>query len=345
MAKGQLPKAYLRLDPNIDQRHPDVGAFVRLLCAAARQPRRGVFKDRRVLDACIGKKAARAALERDDVVETEEGSFLVDGWDAWQEGDHKVGDRMAIVRSRHGGIDHERTPGAVRTANWRMRGQVYERDLFICRYCGRDNYQRDWLVADHVIPLPDGPTTMENLVTACRPCKSRKGRRTPEQAGMVLLEVGTRLDVSQRPPLATRLVTRHAPVTGPVTPSEAVGSKAARQQGDQAPPGGGGGRVAVDQPATAPPPPAASAPGAPPNGLPDHDPDNALEARLAARVMELAKRTGDDWRCVLVSVSYTSQGKHLRDIRGAPTAWLQQSLRDCDRFEEENVPHESGEEV
>jgi len=73
-----------------------------------------------------------------------------------------------------------------RTADWRLRNQVYERDNYTCRYCLSDDYPRGWLVADHVIPTPSGPTTLDNLVTACRPCNKRKGPRTPEQAGMAL---------------------------------------------------------------------------------------------------------------------------------------------------------------
>lgn len=85
------------------------------------------------------------------------------------------------------------------------------------------------------------------------------------------------------------------------------------------------------------PPPAAFAPGAAPNGLPDHDPDNALEARLALRVHDLAERAGSDWHDVLAAVSSTPNGKHLTDIRGASPAWIEQSLRDADRFEADAV--------
>ncbi len=42
--RGQLPKAYLRIDPNLDSTHPAPGDMVALLCAANRQPTRGYFK-------------------------------------------------------------------------------------------------------------------------------------------------------------------------------------------------------------------------------------------------------------------------------------------------------------
>ena len=93
----------------------------------------------------------------------------------------------------------------------------------------------------------------------------------------------------------------------------------------------------------APPPPAASAPA----GLLDHEPASQDEARLAQRVYSLAARTSADGTPteaeqleVLRAVSTlpnSDGGKFLRDIRDAPAAWLRQSLRDCDAFEQEAV--------
>ena len=57
------------------------------------------------------------------------------------------------------------------------------RDDGACRYCGA----RGDSTFDHVIPrCQGGSDEPENLVVACRGCNSRKGGRTPEQAGMVL---------------------------------------------------------------------------------------------------------------------------------------------------------------
>lgn len=100
MAKGQLPKAYLRIDPNLDHTHPDPGLFVKLLCAGARQPRRGLFKDQAVFNGCLGKKAAEKLLARGDVLVKDDGSVLIDGWDIWQEGDLTVGERMRRYREK-----------------------------------------------------------------------------------------------------------------------------------------------------------------------------------------------------------------------------------------------------
>lgn len=72
---------------------------------------------------------------------------------------------------------------------------LFRRDHFICAYCGNnfaDIYREGerTLQMEHVKPLSHGgPSTWENLVTACRSCNTRKADRTPEQANMQLLYV------------------------------------------------------------------------------------------------------------------------------------------------------------
>lgn len=64
-----------------------------------------------------------------------------------------------------------------------LRREVYERDAYACRYCGA----RRGLTLDHVLPESrGGEVSAENLVTCCQPCNSRKGARTPDEAGMTL---------------------------------------------------------------------------------------------------------------------------------------------------------------
>lgn len=64
--------------------------------------------------------------------------------------------------------------------------EAYERDRRACRYCGIG----DDLTIDHITPrLQGGGDEVENLAVACRSCNSRKGGRTPEQAGMVLMPI------------------------------------------------------------------------------------------------------------------------------------------------------------
>jgi 5-methylcytosine-specific restriction endonuclease McrA len=133
----------------------------------------------------------------------------------------------------------ETVTGAQRTKLWRLRRAVFERDNWTCRYCGRGDYERDWLVAEHVVP--SGPTTLDNLVTACRGCNKRKGPRTPADAGMVLLPLGGdgpvtgHRDASQVPgdesqADVTRRVTSRAPEsTGTVTVTERIPKPSSRR--------------------------------------------------------------------------------------------------------------------
>jgi hypothetical protein len=57
----------------------------------------------------------------------------------------------------------------------RLRFEVFKRDEFVCVYCGA--HPPDALLeCDHVVPVvDDGPTEMDNLVTACFDCNRGKG--------------------------------------------------------------------------------------------------------------------------------------------------------------------------
>nr|WP_308435006.1 HNH endonuclease [Vulcaniibacterium thermophilum] len=66
---------------------------------------------------------------------------------------------------------------------------LFARDAHLCLYCGRE-FSRQHLTRDHVLPLSKGGRDCwENVVAACFECNSRKGNRTPQQAGMPLLAV------------------------------------------------------------------------------------------------------------------------------------------------------------
>ncbi|MBA2238630.1 MAG: HNH endonuclease [Lysobacter sp.] len=66
---------------------------------------------------------------------------------------------------------------------------LFARDSHLCLYCGRDCH-RPQLTRDHVLPVSKGGRDVwENVVAACFQCNSRKGNRTPQQAGMPLLAV------------------------------------------------------------------------------------------------------------------------------------------------------------
>lgn len=64
------------------------------------------------------------------------------------------------------------------------RFNVFTRDNFTCQYCGQRKRMSD-LTYDHLIPRKRGGRTVwENIVTACRPCNSRKGSKTCDEVGM-----------------------------------------------------------------------------------------------------------------------------------------------------------------
>ena len=60
----------------------------------------------------------------------------------------------------------------------RLRFEVFKRDFFTCQYCG-EQPPSVVLVVDHIVPVVNGgPSTIENLITACEPCNQGKGRHS-----------------------------------------------------------------------------------------------------------------------------------------------------------------------
>jgi 5-methylcytosine-specific restriction endonuclease McrA len=73
------------------------------------------------------------------------------------------------------------------------RSNVLLRDDMTCQYCGATPRSSRKLNFDHVVPRArGGKTCWENIVTACIACNSKKGCRTPDEAGMTLRRVPTR---------------------------------------------------------------------------------------------------------------------------------------------------------
>lgn len=68
------------------------------------------------------------------------------------------------------------------------RKGIILRDGATCQYCGNEFSARD-LTLDHVLPRSrGGQSTWENLVACCFKCNNKKGDRTPQEAGLVLLK-------------------------------------------------------------------------------------------------------------------------------------------------------------
>jgi len=62
------------------------------------------------------------------------------------------------------------------------RRAIFLRDENMCQYCGQHAEN-----VDHVVPKVQGGThRWDNVVAACRRCNTRKGGRTPDQAGLTL---------------------------------------------------------------------------------------------------------------------------------------------------------------
>lgn len=94
-----------------------------------------------------------------------------------------IGGEIRVPRVLHL-LRYERTPRAVVRLT---RRNLMLRDQFQCQYCAKRPTQRD-LNVDHVMPRSrGGADSWENLVVSCRFCNLKKGRRTPQEAGMTLL--------------------------------------------------------------------------------------------------------------------------------------------------------------
>lgn len=109
-----MTRAYFRMDPNAYERKVIqqgysvalYGAFCGVLGFAEHQPVRGVFRDERLLKALLGPagRLVGELVSRRDLILRPDGSLYVDGWDEWQEGDWKVGERVRRIRGRKGTV-------------------------------------------------------------------------------------------------------------------------------------------------------------------------------------------------------------------------------------------------
>lgn len=64
---------------------------------------------------------------------------------------------------------------------------MFCRDRYTCAYCRKRSRRGRGLTVDHVVPIcRGGQSRFSNCVTACTTCNTRKGNKTPEEAGMKL---------------------------------------------------------------------------------------------------------------------------------------------------------------
>ena len=65
---------------------------------------------------------------------------------------------------------------------------LFGRDRNVCAYCGDHHVNHHHLSRDHIVPKSKGGTnTWMNVVTACKPCNSKKSDKTLKEARMELL--------------------------------------------------------------------------------------------------------------------------------------------------------------
>lgn len=94
-----------------------------------------------------------------------------------------VGGSLRVPRVVHL-LEYDKNPRVVVRLT---RRNILLRDDHQCQYCAARPGVRE-LNLDHVVPKSRGGLdTWENLVVSCRVCNLKKGRRTPEEAGMALL--------------------------------------------------------------------------------------------------------------------------------------------------------------
>lgn len=68
------------------------------------------------------------------------------------------------------------------------RQNIFERDEYVCQYCGK-NFEPRELNLDHVVPRDKGgKNSWENIVTSCIRCNTKKANKLPHQAGMFPLK-------------------------------------------------------------------------------------------------------------------------------------------------------------
>ncbi|MCK5606400.1 HNH endonuclease [Candidatus Pacearchaeota archaeon] len=77
----------------------------------------------------------------------------------------------------------------------KKRNAIYRRDEFTCVYCGRGKRDGVLLTIDHLLPQALGGTNRaKNLVTACRSCNAKKGKKSLRQFFSWLRKLGIDTD-------------------------------------------------------------------------------------------------------------------------------------------------------
>ena len=99
-------------------------------------------------------------------------------------GEQSVLETSSIIAVRGSGFSLNKVGRVVLTNR-----SLFNRDHHVCAYCG-DHFTTPHLSRDHVVPRADGgPDVWTNVVTACKSCNMKKGRKSVKESGMSLLYV------------------------------------------------------------------------------------------------------------------------------------------------------------
>ncbi|MCA9248481.1 MAG: HNH endonuclease [Planctomycetales bacterium] len=134
-----------------------------------------------------------------EVIHLEDGQYANYDFESWRE----ISELKLEYESKHPHDDWVRSvnfeiqaPRVIRLLSYNRvpkhslrlnRRNIFARDQHRCQYC-RKHLPAGELTFDHVVPRSrGGETSWENIVCACVACNSRKGGRTPAEAGMQLI--------------------------------------------------------------------------------------------------------------------------------------------------------------
>ncbi|MFQ6011387.1 MAG: HNH endonuclease [Nitrososphaerales archaeon] len=114
--------------------------------------------------------------EEDDVYrDGDELAFIEMNLDQWQKFLRQLDlvETEVLAQAKDGSIVKAFIRKTARNIEGSISWAVYRRDNYKCRYCGKDDVP---LTVDHIITWENGgPSTEENLVSACEKCNRTRG--------------------------------------------------------------------------------------------------------------------------------------------------------------------------
>ena len=133
-----------------------------------------------------------------EIVSLEDGRYVSYDFDDWRELSEF---RRAFAPAEHDWVRTVRfeivVPRIIRVLTYSRlprqevklnRRNIYARDASRCQYCGK-RFSTSELSLDHVVPRSrGGEQTWQNIVCCCVKCNVRKGGRTPDEAGLKLVQ-------------------------------------------------------------------------------------------------------------------------------------------------------------